>query len=421
MNCRGAARLALAAIACTWLLTAAAQAPGDGEAASALERYQAGDYAQAARIGLGVLARAPGLHELRLAVANSLAWTGRYDPAIEQYQALLGTAYDSQARIGIANVMRWRGQADLAEPHYLAVLEREPGNEEAQSGLALGGRELRPALIARLGRTADSEDLSRQELSLAYRRWSADRSWRFELGALADRYHAPGRSWSAQGAHASVWATRLPLAPRVDASVYDSELRGAQGFATLQLEPVRDRLRLRFGRVNWARLAFNAGAAADGLTASTLGVFGESDVGAGVLRGRLDGYEISDSNRVFDGELQLTPAWQPLPYRLTWFGGVYGRRADHTDPRYWSPRPGYGLGFVGLQRGWFFERSDVTASLRRGFGFTDSARNSWGAGLNARHWIRGDIAIGLEAWAVEVPRPEKYRMHQIAAFVQHLW
>src|SRR5436309_11680303 len=98
-------------------------------AQSALERYEAEDYRAAARLGLRELASAPQgakTDELRLAVANSLAWTGDYDPAIAQYKALLGTRYDSDARVGLANVLRWNGQADLAEPYYRQVLARDP-------------------------------------------------------------------------------------------------------------------------------------------------------------------------------------------------------------------------------------------------------------------------------------------------------
>src|SRR3954463_10424798 len=89
-------------------------------AQSALERYEAEDYKAAARLGLRELANAPKdekTDELRLSVANSLAWTGDYDPAIAQYRMLFGTRYDTDARVGLANALRWRGQADLAEPY----------------------------------------------------------------------------------------------------------------------------------------------------------------------------------------------------------------------------------------------------------------------------------------------------------------
>lgn len=391
------------------------------EAAPALERYAAGDYPGAARLGEALLLRSPEMHALRFAVANSLAWTGRYEAALAHYRALLGTPYETRGRLGIANVLRWRGQAEAAEPHYLAVLEREPANEDARSGLALAGRELRPALTLRFVPTADNQDMKRRELAAVYRQRSADRAWRFEAGMLAERNQGPTRDWSANGVNVAVHALRLPFTPKLDVNVYDSDLHGARYFAGLQVEPVRERLRLRVARVNWARLAFTEAAAAAGLTAASVGVYGEAQLAGSALRGRLDAYDISDGNRVADGELQVTPAWQPLPSRLVWFGGLYGRHAEHEDPRYWSPRPLYGLAFVGLQRSWSREHTEVTASGRRGFPLTDSARNSWSAGLSARHWIRGDLALGVDAWVAESPRPADYRVHQVAAYVQHLW
>jgi tetratricopeptide (TPR) repeat protein len=441
---RRAAALLVAA-ACSWPLAPCAQPPRDAaqpavprgildprfavmpldnaleemrrsrQAAPALERYQAEDYRETARLGLEILAADPEQHGLRFAVANSLAWTGRYDLAVEQYRALLGTRYDSQARLGIANVRRWAGQPDLAESLYLDVLEREPGNVEAQRGLQFAGREMRPSASLRIVQTEDN-DLAREEHWLSYRRWSEDRAWRFDVGALHERNKSPLVNSTANGLQGSVWAVRLPLSPKLEASIYDSEI-----FAAIQVEPFRDRLQIRLGHVNWGRIAFNASALAAGLTASTLGLFGEVHTGIGSLRGRLEGYDISDGNQVLDGELQLTPARQTLPWGLEWFGGVYGRGAEREDPRYWSPRPAYGLAFLGLRRGWHSDRADVTASTRAGVGFTDTAKTSWSLGLTGRYWLSNDIAIGLEAWTVDAPRPADYRVQQVAAFVQHLW
>src|SRR5688500_14401525 len=73
-------------------------------AAPVLERYEAGDYAGAARLGLRLVDG--GSQALRYAVANSLAWTGRYDEASNQYRELFGTPYDARARVGLANVMQ---------------------------------------------------------------------------------------------------------------------------------------------------------------------------------------------------------------------------------------------------------------------------------------------------------------------------
>ena len=68
--------------------------PLRASAQSALERYEAADYREAARLGRQELLRAPQgpkTDELRLAVANSLAWTGDYESALNEYRALFGT------------------------------------------------------------------------------------------------------------------------------------------------------------------------------------------------------------------------------------------------------------------------------------------------------------------------------------------
>jgi hypothetical protein len=388
----------------------------DREAAPALERYAAGDYREAARLGGEILERSPQHHGLRFAVANSLAWTGRPAAALDHYRALLGTPYENRARAGMADILRWRDQPDRAEALYLAALEREPGNMEAQAGIALARRDLRPAVTLRLVQTEDNQDLERDEITLTYRRWSADRAWRLEVGVLRDEHRSPLGDSTERGLHGSVWARQLPLSPRLEASIYDSELFGA-----LQVNPLEEQLRIRVGRVNWGRLAFNAAALADGLKATTVGVFGEAYMALGSLRARLEYYDISDGNRILDGEAQATPSWQPLPWGLEWYGGVYWRRAEREDPRYWSPRPDYGLAFVGLQRGWHFERADLLAQVRGGAGFTDTAKTSWTLSLTGRYWLSNDFAIGLEAWSVDAPRPAEYRMQQVAAFLEQLW
>ena len=389
----------------------------DRHAAPALQRYEAGDYDAAARLGLEALERTPEHQGLRFAVANSLSWTGRYDEAAPHYRALLGTPYDARARVGLGNMLRWRGQAHLAEAHYREVLAREPGQPDAVEGVALAARELRPALTLRASSTED-DGLQRDEAALAYRHWSADRRWRLEGGVLAARERSALGRGSPGGLFASAWSPALPLAPRLDALYYDSAASDARLFGTLRIEPIRDRLLLSLGRLDWGRVAFSA--AADGITARTAGLAAEGPTRLGVARARLDLYDLSDGNRIVDGEAQLTPRWQPLPWRVTWFGGLYGRHAEREDVRYWSPRPAYELAFVGVQRHWSADRLEVSASLRGGVGLTSSAGDSWSAGADARYWLRRDLAVGVEAWSVEAPRPASYRMQHVGAFVQQL-
>ena len=393
-------------------------------AQGALQRYQAEDYRAAARLGLRELADAPKgakTDELRLAVANSLAWTGQYDPASEQYKALFGTRYDTAARIGLANVLRWNGQADLAEPYYREVLARDPGNAEAKLGHELGGRELRPAISARGIRTSDNQGVSLNEFGVSYRRWTEDLRSRWEIGALTGRMDSPQGDFSPKGVQGALWLPQAPLAPKLEAFAYDNGVSGTRLFGAAQIEPIRDKLRIRLARVDWGRQAFSGAATRDGLTAAMLGVFGATSTPLGEVRARLDGYDISDDNRVLDGEASIKPAWQPLPWQLKWTSGVTARYAEREDPRYWSPHPAYGVVFVGLERGWYLDRLDLTASARRSFTFTETAGDGWSIGLSGRYWLAQALAIGLDAWMVNAPRPTPYTMRQVGAFVQQLW
>lgn len=387
-------------------------------AAPALERYEAGDYIAAARAGLKALEDS---HDprLRLAVANSLAWTGQYEEADAQYRRLLGSPHDVAARVGLANVLRWRGQAHRAEPFYLEALARDPANPDAKEGLALAERELRPAFTVRVNRTEDNV-LRRDELALSYRRWSADRRLRVEAGVLGSNESTAGGSLSARGIFGSARAPLAWLTPRIDAAYYGSARRGARLFGTLHVHPVADRLGARIGRVDWGRTAFSHAASADGLTARLAGLTGDAASGIGALHGRLDLYAVSDGNRVLDGEARLVPLWQPLPWRVTVSGGVYARVAEREDPRYWSPDRGYAVGFAGLQRSWSFGRGELAASIRRGVALSQSAGDTWSASLDGRVWLARDLALGVEAWSVNAPRPGRYRMNHLSAFLQHL-
>lgn len=406
------------------LLIIALLCPLAAIAETALERYEAEDYKGAAKLGIQELAHAPKgakTDRLRLAVANSLAWTGDYDPAIEQYRALFGTHYDSDARIGLANVLRWRGQADLAEPYYREVLARDPQNKEAKLGQELGGRDLRPAISGRGVRTADNQGVSLNEFGVSYRRWAEDLRSRWEIGAITGRMDSPQGNFSPKGVQGSLWLPQAPLAPRLEAFAYDNGVSGTRLFGAAQIEPIRDKLRIRLARVDWGRQAFSGAATRDGLTAGMLGISGETGTPIGDVRGRLDAYDVSDDNRVLDGEAAITPRWQPLPGQLKWSSGVTARYAVREDPRYWSPHPAYGVVFVGLQRGWYLDRLDLTVSARRSFTFTDTAGDGWTFGMSGRYWVARTLALGIEAWMVDAPRPTPYSMHQVAAFVQQLW
>lgn len=312
--------------------------------------------------------------------------------------------------------MLWSGRADLAEPGLRAVLAREPGNLDAAQSLEAARRELRPALGLRLAHSADNQDFARSEAWLTWRQWGPGQRWRLEGAVLEDRPRAPGFAANREALQVALAAPARRLAPRVEGALYDGAL-----FGSLQIEPVARHLRLRAGRVNWGRMAFTAAALADRLTAQTLGLAAEARPVLGALRLRVDLYRVSDGNRIYEAEAQATPAWQPLPWGLEWFGGLFSRGAQREDPRYWSPRPAYRLAFAGVRRGWYSERNDISAWLRAGAGLSESAGTSWSAGVSARRWLTRSLSLALEAWGVEAPRPTPYRVYEIGASLQSLW
>ena len=58
--------------------------------------------------------------------------------------------------------------------------------------------------------------------------------------------------------------------------------------------------------------------------------------------------------------------------------------------------------------------------IRRGLALSSTAGDSWSGGVSGRRWVRQDLALGLEAWVVDAPRPGNYRVHHVGAFVQQL-
>jgi len=153
--------------------------------------------------------------------------------------------------------MLWQGRPDVAEREIRAALERDAAVEDGARGLEAASRELRLAVGLRVSRTADNQDFTRDELWLTLRRWRDDRGRRYEVGLLHEDNHAPSFSEKREALQGSAWFAAAPLAPRLEAALYDEQL-----FGTLQVEPWRDHLRVRAGRVNWGRLAFSAAALA---------------------------------------------------------------------------------------------------------------------------------------------------------------
>ena len=104
---------------------------------------QEGDYYALGTEGLALMKKEKLDDDLKLSIANALAWTGRLDDADDVYSQLLSGPRANDARIGLANMHRWQGEDYLAAPLYREVLATQPQNPEAMNGLRLTERELR--------------------------------------------------------------------------------------------------------------------------------------------------------------------------------------------------------------------------------------------------------------------------------------
>ena len=145
--------------------TSGLAAPAD----DAIQAFQKDDYYNAAAIGSVALAQSPQNHALRLVVANSLSWTGRYEAAIAQYEMLFGTDLEAAGRVGIGNIFRWRGMIPAAAAMHERAVSLAPQSKDAAIALALTARELRPATTLRLLHFDDNLKYERNELQFSQR------------------------------------------------------------------------------------------------------------------------------------------------------------------------------------------------------------------------------------------------------------
>ncbi len=386
--------------------------------------YQRGDYAQAARRGLIELQGEPGNHELRLIVANSLAWSGQYREALRQYALLADTPRAQAARIGSANVHVWSGRPHLADPLFRRVLSVEPDNVDAQEGLAIAQRQLRPRSTLRGESLDDSTQAKRSSVMLAHRWRDTDLTQIFEIsGERVDEKRSPaGLDLRPRKASFGYQNLSLPLTPKLVLSA-DSGVRSAL-FGNLALHGADEALSVDIGRVNWGEVAFDPRARSDGLAAARVGAAGRVDTPIGNISASAVHFAVTDGNRVGEVNAQYTPAWQPFATAsgVRAFVGGYGRKAQRHDPRYWSPTSGYYIGQIGLSLNQSTADWDLSAEARRSQRVGGEGAQGWTAGLAGTRWLNRDWAVRFEGLYIETRRDASaYRSKSIALALDHLW
>lgn len=385
------------------------------------DMYNAEDYKAVSTEGLALLATETPDDALRLIIANSLAWTGQLKQAGQQYQTLLKGEVSKDANVGLANVYRWSGRDDQALPLLRSVLETDPNHAGAREGLELVQRELRPRTLVSMGGANDSADMQRTSLTASHRWRDRSGSHIFEVETSGVSDLMPGTDVIQRDLTFRYQTLRFPLQPRIELSAQANPESAI--FGGLRFKLHESPLFLDVGRVNWGRLASNALALQANLTANHVGVEMSGDVSSyGKLGGRVDYYDISDSNAVLSSQFRFTPAWRPLGVHIKPLLGMETRDAQTASGAYWSPATGFGTVYAGLIGEWSGTDWDFFASGQAGVRLYGEAGPNWSISAGGRHWLGKDLALGLNLWDMASWRNNaSYRAKSLALSVEKVW
>lgn len=380
----------------------------------------AGNYRTVGTEGLALMAQEKPDDELQLVIANSLAWTGRNKEAISTYRGLVNGKYANEANVGLANLHRWGGRDDLAAPIYRAVLEAAPANADALEGLALATREMAPRTMFSLGASSDSSEVQRRSGKINHRWRDKSGSSIMEIETNAVRDSLPTLESRQQDLTLRYENLALALKPSMEVSMPTSDNRTL--FGSVRVKLVDDAVSLTAGRVNWGQMVTNPNALALGLAASHLGVTATHGFSFGNLSGRLDYYDISDSNRVIGSSVQLASSWRPLGNNYKPFMGLQTRAARFTSPNYWSPEIGSGTFYAGVLGEWGSADWNFYASVQRGARLYGDAGQGWAVSGGGKRWLSDDLALSMTFWAMDSVRNNTgYKAQSATVSLEKLW
>lgn len=385
-----------------------------------IDANAAGDYATAGREGIAVLANEKPDDELRLIIANSLAWTGKLKEAAPAYLSLTRGPFANEANVGLGNINRWRGRDDQAIPFYHSVLTNNPGNAGALEGLELATRELSPRTLVNFGGLSDSSDLQRRSNSINHRWRDASGVHLFEVEMGSVRDALPASNASQQEVTARYQGLDLPLKPSVEISLSNKTDQALYG--SLRVSFLDDRVTIGTGRVNWAKLATNPNALSAGLSAKYLGATVAQSVSIGQFTGNIDYYDISDGNSMLTSRANFNSGWRPFGSRYKPYIGIETRTARFNTPNYWSPDQGSGTAYTGLLGEWGAADWSLFASAQLGTRLYGDAGNGWSVSGGGKRWLTNDIAMSMNLWAMDSWRDNsKYKAQSLNVNLEKLW
>ena len=384
------------------------------------DKFYAGDYWSVGSDGLDFLSQEPGNDELRMIVADSLAWTGRYADAIGQYQMLAGTSLSDSGALGLANIYRWTGRPDLASPLYQRILTSQPDHVDALDGLNRIDRELRPRTEVNFGTKSDSNSVT-QNISEINHYWrGGDLAVKYELSLNTSSYiYTPANAQQMEIGF-SAEHTNMAMSPKLDLSIQQDPVSKTFALLRLKLLDAPD-LQMTIGHVNWGYMAFQPQALLAGLDASQFGVLGSLITRPGTISAAYTDYRVSDGNQIQDSNLQFSPSWRPLGADFRYYIGVSGRFAQKNVPYYWSPDTGYRSTNIGFTNEWSMSDGDYSLYGQRGFAAGGEALNSYSIGLAAKRYIGKDWAASLSAGMVENQRTDAYHSNYLTIGAETLW
>ncbi|AGX86479.1 tetratricopeptide repeat protein [Candidatus Symbiobacter mobilis] len=391
-----------------------------------MDLFTAGQYREVAKLGSTLHATEPMDDELQLAVANSLAWTGKMREAVPLYQPLLRGPYAIDATLGLANLQRWSGRDDLARPMYRSVLSKDPDNETAKEGLELANTALRPRTTYGLGTSSDSGDIQAQSAFVRHQ-WRDDSGSRiFEVEV--DQYHnwLP-MPWPNEHVESLTFRYRdptLPFKPGVEVSTPIGDQ--AKLFLVGRMQFFNDALHVATGTMYWGKMAGSPHALQKELTASFVTADANFSFTMGSVFGRIQYYEISDGNELATSSWSYSPSF--LPGWPVWGGkvkpifGLETRHAAFNTPNYWSPSQGSGTAFAGLTGEWLIQDWLLYGSGQVGTRMYGDAGNSWSFSLGGRYPLTKDTTIQAGLWSMASWRDgATYRAQSATVQWETLW
>jgi tetratricopeptide (TPR) repeat protein len=384
------------------------------------KQFDANEYWSVGSEGLVYLQQDPDNHELRMLVADSLSWTGRYSDAITQYRMLAGTSLSDRATLGLANVYRWSGRPDLASPLYQQLLKTRPDNPDAIDGMNRINRELRPRTNYTLGKKSDSNSVIQHSNELTHRWRGDDLALKYELSINTSRYTRSPLNTRQKEVNFGIEHTGMALAPQLNLSLQQGPTTRAFASLRLKLDDA-SALHVTIGHVNWGNMAFQPQALLDGLTATQLGADASLLTRTGTLSAMYNAYRVSDGNQVQEANLHFSPSWRPLGPDFSYFIGLSGRFALMNVPSYWSPKSGFLSAEIGFSDDWSTPYGDLSIYAQRGFKAGGEALNSYNMGFSAKHYIDNDWAASLAAGLLKNQRIDAYRSKYLTLDIERLW